>query len=290
VRIGLQIGDFACEGGPARLGPALAEVSRAAEDAGFSHLALMDHFFQIRHTGSVEDDMLEAYTALAFMAAHTSTIQLGTLVTGVVYRHPGVLAKTMSTLDVLSGGRTWLGLGAAWMEEEATALGIPFPPLAERFGRLEEAVQIILQMWAGDESPYAGRYYRLERPLNHPQPLTRPHPPLMIGGSGEKKTLPMVAKYAQACNIFPSPAMPRKLEVLREHCERLGRDYDAIEKTTFVPFDIGERGEKAGKLVDTLGRFAALGFDTVYGTVPRLWDVTPLEILGKEVIPAVAAL
>ncbi len=215
MKIGLQIPDFTTPDGPARLGADLATVARAADDAGFEYLAVMDHFFQIGVIGPPEREMLEAYTTLGYLAGHTSRARLLTLVTGVIYRHPGILAKIVTTLDVLSGGRGWLGIGAAWNDEESRGLGIPFPPVAERFERLEETLQICLQMWRGDESPYQGRHYQLERPLNSPEALTRPHPPILIGGGGERKTLRLVAQYAQACNLFPGPDLARKLDVLR---------------------------------------------------------------------------
>ena len=207
----------------------------------------------------------------------------------MTYRHPGILAKIVTTLDVLSGGRGWLGIGAAWNDEESRGLGVPFPPVAERFERLEETLQICLQMLRGDESPYHGRHYQLERPLNSPQPLSSPHLPILIGGSGERKTLRLVARYAQACNLFPGPDLARKLDVLRGHCEAEGRDYDEIEKTCYFLFDVGEKGEKAAQVVDQLGGLAEMGFQAAIGGVANVWDVTPLEIIGSEVIPAVAA-
>jgi F420-dependent oxidoreductase-like protein len=260
VRIGVQIPDFQGGGGPDRLGQILAAVGRAADEAGFDSIAVMDHFFQISMIGPPENDMLEAYTTLGYLAACTSRARLLTLVTGAVYRYPGVLAKIVTSLDVLSGGRAWLGIGAAWNEEEARGLGIPFPPLAERFERLEETLQICLQMWRGDSAPYRGRHYQLDRPLNQPPAVTKPHPPIMIGGSGEQKTLRLVARYAQACNLFAGPDLAHKLDVLRAHCEAEGRDYDEIEKTVYFRFDVGERGENVGKTVDQLGELAELGF------------------------------
>jgi F420-dependent oxidoreductase-like protein len=224
------------------------------------------------------------------MAGLTSRVKLLTLVTGTVYRYPGILAKTVTTLDVLSGGRAWLGIGAAWNEEESRGLGIPFPPVAERFERLEETLQICLQMWRGDETPYAGRHYQLERPLNSPQALSQPHPPIMIGGGGERKTLRFVARYAQACNLFPTSDLAHKLDVLRAHCEAEGRDYDEIVKTCYFVFDVGEKGEKAGQVIDQLGGLAQMGFQVAIGAVARVWEVTPLEIIGSEVLPAVADL
>jgi F420-dependent oxidoreductase-like protein len=290
VQIGLQIPDFTWPGGPAQLGADLATVAAAADDAGFDFISVMDHFFQIGVIGPPEREMLEAYTTLGYLAGCTSRAKLLTLVTGTVYRHPGILAKIITTLDVLSGGRAWLGIGAAWNEEESRGLGIPFPPVAERFERLEETLQICLQMWRGDETPYAGKHYQLERPLNSPQALSKPHPPIMIGGGGEQKTLRFVARYAQACNLFPGPDLARKLDVLRAHCDAEGRDYDEIVKTCYFLFDVGENGEKAGQVIDQLGALAEMGFQAAIGGVARVWEVRPLEVIGGEVIPAVAGL
>jgi F420-dependent oxidoreductase-like protein len=245
---------------------------------------------QIPNVGPVEAEMLEAYTALGYLAACTSRAKLVTLVTGVIYREPGILAKIVTTLDVLSAGRAWLGIGAAWNEQESRGLGIEFPPVAERFERLEETLQICLQMWRGDQSPYQGTHYQLARPMNSPQSLTRPHPPVMIGGGGEKKTLRLVARYADACNLFPGPDLARKLDVLRAHCDAEGRDYDSITKTCYHVFDVGEKGEKAAQVVDQLGNLAELGFQVAIGGVTNVWQVTPLEIIAEQVIPAVAGL
>ena len=290
MQLGVQIPDFTFPGGPPRLGADLAAIARAADDAGFEFIAVMDHFFQIGLIGPPEREMLEAYTTLGYLAACSTRLKLLTLVTGTVYRHPGILAKTVTTLDVLSGGRAWLGIGAAWNDEESRGLGVPFPPVPERFERLEETLQICLQMWRGDDSPYTGRHYQLERPLNSPQALSRPHPPILIGGGGEKKTLRLVAKYADACNLFPGPDLARKLDVLRAHCDAEGRDYDAITKTCYFIFDVGEKGEKAAQVVDQLGELANMGFQVAIGAVANVWEVTPLEIIGSEVIPAVAGL
>jgi alkanesulfonate monooxygenase len=237
MELGMHIADFTWTGGAAVLGPALAEHARNAEDAGITRITVMDHFWQIRGVGPAEHEMLEAYTALAFLAAHTSTAKLHTLVTGVIYREPGLLAKQISTLDVLSGGRAGLGIGAAWNVDESEGLGFDFPPTAERFERLEETIRICLQMWSGDEGPFDGEHYHLKRTLNSPQPLQRPRPYLMIGGGGEKKTLRLVAQYADACNIGAGPDAARKLGVLKEHCDAVGRDYEQIEKTTMIGID-----------------------------------------------------
>jgi len=290
VRIGLQIPDFTWPGGPATMAADLAAIARTAEQAGFDSVAVMDHLFQIGVIGPPEQDMLEAYTTLGFLAAHTERAKLITVMTAVTYRDPGLLAKAVTTLDVLSGGRAWLGIGAAWNEEESRGLGLFFPPTAERFERLEEALQICLQMWRGDESPYRGAHYTLERPLNAPQSLTRPHPPIMIGGGGEKKTLRLVARYADACNLFAMPDVAHKLEILREHCEREGRDYDEIEKTAYYRFDVGPDGEKVEETIEQLRGLADLGFQTALGQVVGAHTLRPLEIIGERVIPAVADL
>jgi len=285
MKIGLQIPDFSTPRGPERLGAELATVARVADDAGFEYIAVMDHFFQIPVVGPAEKEMLEGYTTLGYLAACTSRATLVTLVTGTIYREPGLLAKIVTTLDVLSGGRAWLGIGAAWNEQESRGLGFAFPPVAERFERLEETLQICLQMWRGDDSPYRGTHYQLERPLNSPQSVTRPHPPIMIGGGGEKKTLRLVAQYADACNLFAFGDQAHKLDVLRQHCEAVGRDYDTIFKTAYYPFDTAK---SAAQIVDELGALAALGFDAALGAVSNVWDVTPVEFIGSEVIPVVA--
>ena len=285
MKIGLQIPDFSTPRGPERLGAELATVARTADDAGFEYIAVMDHFFQIPAVGPAEREMLEGYTTLGYLAACTSRATLVTLVTGTVYREPGVLAKIVTTLDVLSGGRAWLGIGAAWNEEESRGLGIPFPPVAERFERLEETLQICLQMWHGDEAPYHGKHYQLERPLNSPQSLSRPHPPIMIGGGGEKKTLRLVAKYADACNVFAGRDEARKLDVLRQHCEAVGRDYDTIYKTAYYAFNTSQGAQR---IIDDLATLAGLGFDAAIGGVVNVWDVSPVEFIGSEIIPVVA--
>ncbi len=290
MRIGVSIADFSGTSGPG-LATDLAAVGRSLDDAGFDLIGVMDHFFQIAMIGPPEADMLEAYTALGFLAASTSRARLLTVVTGVAYRHPGVLAKTITTLDVLSGGRAMLGIGAAWYEQEARALGIPFPPLAERFERLEETLRICLQMWSGDETPFRGQHYQLDRPLNHPRAVSSPHPPIMIGGAGERKTLRLVARYAQACNLFfPGPELPRKLAVLRAHCEAEGRSYDEIEKSVLFHMDVGDSGERAAEMVDQLGKLAELGVGTAICNVAGIWGRKPIDIIGSEIIPAVAPL
>jgi len=285
MKIGLQIPDFSTPRGPERLGPELATVARTADDAGFEYIAVMDHFFQIPAVGQVDQEMLEGYTTLGYLAACTSRAALLTVITGTIYREPGILAKIVTTLDVLSRGRAWLGIGAAWNEQESRGLGIPFPPVAERFERLEETLQICLQMWHGDEAPYHGKHYQLERLLNSPQSLSRPHPPIMIGGGGEKKTLRLVARYADACNLFAGRDEARKLDVLRQHCEAVGRDYDTIYKTAYYVFDTSHGTQR---IIDDLATLAGLGFDAAIGAVANVWDVSPLDVIGSEVIPVVA--
>jgi alkanesulfonate monooxygenase len=249
----------------------------------------MDHVWQIHAIGPPEDEMLEAYTTLGYLAACTSRIDLVSWVTAVVYREPGLLAKEVSTLDVLSDGRAWLGIGAAWNEAEARGLGLPFPPTGERFERLEEALQICLQMWSDSDTAYQGKHYTLERTLNSPQPLRRPHPPIMIGGGGERKTLRLVAQYAQACNLFAGPELERKLDVLREHCATVGRSYDDIEKTVMLPLDVGPDGRDVDVLLRELERLAGLGIAHVHGRVNEMETITPLEIIGERVIPVAAS-
>jgi len=290
VKVGLHLARFTYPGGPSSLGADVGRIARTAEAAGFDRMSVMDHVWQIQVNGPPEQEMLEAYTTLGFMAAVTERIRLLTLVTGAVYRPPGLLAKMVTTLDVLSGGRAIFGIGAAWNEEEALGLGLPFAPLAERFERLEETIQICLQMWNGAEESYAGRHYHLARTLNSPPALQRPHPPILIGGGGERKTLRLVARYAQSCNLFAGPEVAHKLEVLRGHCEAEGRDYDEIEKTVSYRFDVGAGGERVGQIFEDLGRLSELGIDVANGQVADMHTISPLEIMGSEVLPQVADL
>jgi len=287
MKIGAHLPDFTWPGGPRTLGADLRTIARAVDEGGFDRLSVMDHVFQIGVVGPPEQPMLEAYTTLGHLAAVTERVKLLTLVTAVTYRDPGLLIKAATTLDVLSGGRAILGIGAAWNGEESAGLGLFFPSTAERFERLEETLQIALRMWAGDESAFDGAHYRLRRPLNSPQSLQRPHPPILIGGGGERKTLRMVAQYAQGCNLSAGPELPRKLAVLREHCDRLGTDYAAIEKTANYRFDLGARGENLAKTIDELGALAELGIDVAHGRIHDVQTMRPIELLATEVIPAV---
>jgi F420-dependent oxidoreductase-like protein len=274
------------------IGPMVARVAREADEAGIFSLWVPDHLFQIGIAGPPELPMLEAYTVLAFAGGQTSRIRLGALVTAAVYREPGLLGKIITSLDVLSGGRAYLGLGAAWNEEEANGLGIPFPPIRERFERLEEVIQIILQMWAGDQRPFRGTYYRLDRPLNSPNCLQQPHPPLLIGGGGERKTLRLVAQYADACNLIHAPWLGRdlavvrhKLDVLQEHCARLGRPYDAIEKTAWTQVALAptptESQRTPAQALEELHSLAELGIDHVIVYVPDLHEPGQVQLLGE---------
>ena len=299
MRMGLQVPNFTWPGGPAHLGETFGAIAERAEAAGLYSLWVMDHFFQIRGVGPADSDMLEGYSALAFAAARTKRIRLGTLVTGVTYRHPGILVKTATTLDVLSGGRTYFGIGAAWNEQEHRGLGVPFPALKERFERLEESLQIALQMW-GDEGkldtakPFEGRYYQLEHTLNVPQSLSKPHPPIMIGGGGEQKTLRLVAQYGDACNLFAqagTDVLRHKLDVLREHCERLGRPYEAIEKTALDSLRLSADGRSGTRTLqqalDSYAQLGELGFDQIIVNTPDVSEPETLDLLGERVVPAV---
>ena len=287
MKLGLHLADHTYPNGPAALRTDLASVARAADDAGFAYLSVMDHFFQISRYGPPEHDMLEAYTTLGFLAAHTERIKLLTMVTGVIYRHPGLLAKAVTTLDVLSGGRAILGIGAGWNKEESRGLGFPFPPMKERFEQLEDALRYIRQMWSSDDSGFQGTHVTAERLLNVPQALSKPHPPILIGGTGEKKTLRFVAKYADACNLVNAPDIEHKLAVLRQHCENEGRDYNSITKTVANWLDIGPDGAKTDALLADLERLAGLGIDAVLGWLPGVPDLRLIERFATDVIPAV---
>lgn len=292
MRIGLQIPSFTWQGGTAVIGPKLAEIARTAEDAGFYSLWVMDHFFQIRGVGQPEEPMMESYSTLGFMAGLTKRVKLGTMVTGVVYRYPGILVKTATTLDVLSGGRAYLGIGAAWFEREALGLGVPFPPIKERFERLEETLQIAKQMWSGKVAAYQGKHYHLAETLTSPQPLSKPHPPILIGGMGERKTLRLVAQYADGCNLFARvgvDTLQHKLDVLRRHCDQVGRSYDEIEKTALNTAYLAPGQMSADQIIADCQKMASLGFQQIIFNMPNVSEITPLEKFGKDIIPSVSA-
>jgi F420-dependent oxidoreductase-like protein len=294
MRVGLQVPSFTWADEQGALGDTFATVAQRAERAGLYSLWVMDHFFQIATQGPAELEMLEGYSALSFAAGRTNRLRLGTMVTGVTYRHPGLLIKTVTTLDVLSHGRAYLGIGAAWNEQEHRGLGVPFPPTAERFERLEEALQIAHQMWSGDETPYGGKHYQLERPLNVPGAVQRPHPPILIGGGGERKTLRLVAQYGDACNLFMrlgKDQVQHKLDVLREHCEALDRPYADIEKTTLDSLRITRDGRDNSltpeAAISYFRELAALGIDQAIFNTPNVTDVELFDLLSTEIIPVV---
>jgi probable F420-dependent oxidoreductase, Rv1855c family len=287
MKIGLQIPSFTWPGGAAEIAPRLSQIVTLADQMGFASIWVMDHFFQIRGVGQPEEPMLESYGTLNFIAAHTQKARLGAMVSGVIYRNPALLVKAVTTLDVLSGGRAYLGIGAAWNEMESWALGFAFPPLKERFELLEDALKIAKVMWSGDESPFEGKHIHLDRPLNSPQPISRPHPPILIGGTGEQKTLKLVAQYADACNLFARigiPELTRKLDVLKQHCDEVGRNYTEIEKTALDTFT----GKSAKEMVAYCRDLHQAGIEHLIVNIPDIATIKPLELLGKEVIPAVA--
>lgn len=293
MKIGLQLPSFCTEDGFAAIGSRLREIADVAESCGFSSLWVMDHYFQIPLVGPVEQEMLEGYSTLSYLAGLTSQIKLGTLVTGVTYRHPGVLVKTVTTLDVLSGGRAYLGIGAAWFDREHHGLGIPYPPMGERFERLEETLEIVKQMWSDENGPYSGRHYQLEETLCAPQPLSAPHPPILIGGGGERKTLRLVAQYGDACNLFALigvPEVARKLEVLKRHCDDVGRDYAEIEKTTLGITQTEPGVVRPGEILASCQEQAEIGIEQTILGLPNLDEIASVEAIGREVIPEVAEL
>jgi F420-dependent oxidoreductase-like protein len=310
MKIGLQIYNFDWPGSPENTGPKLAEIAKTADNAGFYSLWLMDHFFQVGHGsfGPPEAPMLEGYTTLSYMAAVTERIKLGLMVTGNIYRHPGILIKTVTTLDILSGGRAYLGIGTGWYEREAKGLGVPLPSTgSEWFERLEETLQIAKHMWSGDKSPFMGKYYQLYEPMNHPQPLSKPHPPILIGGEGEVKTLRLVAKYGNACNFhfgtplrdFEYPASlkdrydrleeiaARKFAKLEEHCEKIGRSCDDIERTGLGTIKLAPDAMDSNDVISLCERLAKIGFYHVIFNMPNVHEIKPIEVVGREVIPQV---
>lgn len=290
MKVGFQLQRFVYPGGDAAIGPAFAEIVQAAEEGGFHSFWVMDHFFEIANSGVPSDPMLEAYTTLGFAAAHSARMKLGSLVTGVTYRYPGILIKTATTLDVLSGGRSYLGIGAAWFEQEHLGLGVPFPPLKERFEVLEETLQLANQMWSPNNGPFDGKYghLHLAETLCQPQPVSRAHPPIMIGGSGERKTLRLVAQYADACNLHGNAELPHKLDVLKQHCETVGRDYTEIEKTTMVfagrSYDGAHQDRPAAAILDDLRTHAALGVDHVILKLADLQNADRMRQLAEEIV------
>jgi F420-dependent oxidoreductase-like protein len=294
MRLALHLTRFNWPEGDAGIGPRVVEIVKRAEAAGFDGFWPMDHLYQIGLNGPPDEPMLEGYTLLAFAAGITTRIKLGLLVTGVTYRHPGMLVKTVSTLDVLSGGRACLGIGAAWNEREHLGLGVPFPPLAERFERLQETLQIVRQMWDGGVEPFNGKHYQLTETLCRPLPLQQPHPPIMVGGGGERKTLRLVATYADACNLFATPEVAHKIEVLKAHCQDVGRPYEEITKTVSVRLAVSRDGghgtNSPAETIDQLGRLAGLGFDQAIIMLPEPLSASVIDLLGERIVPEAAKL
>ncbi|HEX7346538.1 MAG TPA: LLM class F420-dependent oxidoreductase [Candidatus Limnocylindrales bacterium] len=298
MKVGLQICSFTWPGGPEAIGPTLARIVEQADDIGFDSIWVMDHFFQIRGVGRPEEPMLEGMTALGFMAAHSKHARLGLMVGGIHYRHPGLWVKATTTLDVLSGGRAWLGIGAAWNQEESRALGFPFPPLGERFEMLEETLIIAHEMWQGErgsEGAHHGRHFRAERLLNSPQSISRPRPPIMVGGGGEKKTLRLVAQYADACNVFGSPeGIARKYAILDEHCAAVGRDPREIERSTLQNVRLGPashaRTESPQQIVDWFGQLWDAGAEHIIFELKDVHEPAYMETLGRDILPALHAI
>jgi F420-dependent oxidoreductase-like protein len=298
MKVGLQICSFTWPGGPEAIGPTLARIARQADEVGFDSIWVMDHFFQIRGVGKPEEPMLEGMTALGFMAARTQRARLGLMVGGVHYRNPGLWVKATTTLDVLSGGRAWLGIGAAWNEYESRSLGFPFPPLGDRFEMLEETLVIAHGMWEGDrgsEAAHHGRQFQAARLLNSPQSLSRPRVPIMVGGGGEKKTLRLVAQYADACNVFGSPeAIARKYAILDAHCAAVGRDPREIERSTLQNIRLGladhARTERPAQVVERFGELSDAGAEHVIFELKDVHEPAYLDQVGRDIIPALHAL
>jgi len=308
MKIGLQLPWFDWPGSPRNISKKLVEIAKAADNAGFHSLWVMDHFFQLGDAfGPIEAPLLEAYTTISYLAAATKKVKVGVLVTNNICRHPGILVKMVTTLDVLSAGRAYLGIGPGGMvEREMRGLGIPRPLLSERIERLEETLQIFKHMWSGDPSPYHGKYYQLEKPINSPQPLSQPHPPIMIGmWKGGKKMLRLTAKYADACNLqFGSPLkefpdwmrakynerkefLPSRLKLLKKYCEELGRSYEEIERSILGTIKIAPDAMRVADVEELCRELAELGFHHIIFNMPNVHEIEPIEIIGREVIPQV---
>jgi F420-dependent oxidoreductase-like protein len=292
MKISLQIGRFDWPGNPENTGETLAEIAKTTDRNGFSSLFVMDHFYQLEPmVGKADDPMLEAYNTLGFLAGKTKNVKLGTLVTGNLYRNPGLLIKAVSTLDVLSKGRSYLGIGTGWYEREAEGLGFTFPDWNELFERLEETLKIAKQMFSGDRSPFNGKYYKLSEPINSPQTISKPHPPILIGGEGERKTLYLVSKYGDACNFFAfgdNEKIKHKLKVLKKHCDKLGRPFNEIEKTAFTMAFFGPGSINPDMVINSCKGLSAAGIEHLIFVLPKVHEITPIEIFGEEIIPAVS--
>jgi F420-dependent oxidoreductase-like protein len=294
MHIGLQIPSFKATGGTADIRPKLKEIVTTAEEAGFYSLWVMDHYYQIKGLfgEAYTDPMLEAYTTLGYFAGLTEKAYLGVLVTGVIYRHPAVLMKMVNTLDILSGGRAYFGIGAAWYEEEAKGNGIPYPSTSERFEQLEDSLKLAKALWNSDEVSFDGKHFSAPAITNNPRPLSSPHPRIMIGGTGPNKTLRMVAQYADACNIgdwVGTENMQNALDALKRHCETLGRDYDSIEKTSLCTVNLSAK-DTVSSVISRIKELSAMGFNHAIFNMPDVYSITPLKTFAKEIIPSVAGL
>jgi F420-dependent oxidoreductase-like protein len=292
MNVGLQIPSFKYPGGTATIRPKLKEIITTAEEAGFHSLWVMDHYYQIKGLfgEAYTDPMLESYTTLGYFAGLTEKAYLGVLVTGIIYRHPSVLMKMVNTLDILSGGRAYLGIGAAWYEEEAQGFGIPYPATSERFEQLEDNLQLAKALWESDETSFEGQQFSAPAITNNPRPLSKPHPRILIGGMGPQKTLRMVAQYADACNFFEGAGMEKMqsaLETLKGHCESLERAYDTIEKTSLGTVHLSG-DDTVESTLNRLKKLSELGFTHAIFNMPDVYKITPLETFAKEIIPAVA--
>lgn len=294
MHIGLQIPSFKYPGGTAGIRPTLKQIVTTAEAAGFHSIWVMDHYYQIDNLfgESYNDPMMEAYTTLGYLAGLTEKAYLGVLVTGVVYRLPSMLLKIVNTLDIVSGGRAYLGLGAAWYQEEAEGFGVPYPSTAERFEWMEDTLQLAHALWSGDETSFTGKRFAAPKMTNNPRPVSQPHPRILIGGMGAKKTLRMAAQYADACNFFEygEARLQEALDTLKGHCEALGRSYDAIEKTSLGTAHLTAGKDTVDSILGRLKTLAGLGFTHAIFNMPNVYEITPLEIFGKEIIPAAAEL
>ena len=294
MHIGLQIPSFKYPGGTATIRPKLKEIVTTAEEGGFYSLWVMDHYYQIKGLFGEDytDPMLESYSSLGYIAGLTEKAYLGVLVTGVIYRHPAVLLKMVNTVDILAGGRTYFGIGAAWYEDEAIGYGIPFPSTSERFEQLEDCLQLAKALWAADEIAFEGKHFTAPAVTNNPRPLSNPYPRIMVGGTGPKKTLRMVAQYADACNIGDwagDEKMQKALDTLKGHCDNLGRDYDTIEKTSLSTVNLSG-DDTAASIINRIEEFSQMGFTHAIFNMPDVYKITPLEIFAKEIIPGVADL
>ena len=291
MQVALQLNMYNWPSGPTETASTLADIARTADDAGFVSMWVLDHYFQIPRNGVAEDDMHEAYNVLGYIAGLTKRMRLGTMATGVIYRHPAALVKILTTLDVLSSGRASLCIGAGWYEREALGLGLPFPPLSQRFEMLEENLQILKKMWSDDITPYEGKHYQLAEPICSPQPLSKPHPPIIVGGGGLTKTLPLAVKYGDGSNVVAHAGledMATRLDALKRHCDNLGRPYEDIEKSCIGTGHIQPGVSTAKDVINMCQSFADLGIQTAVLNMPNVSEIWPLEVYGREIIPAVA--